>query len=244
MELIHPDWPAPPWVRAVASTRLGGVSATPYDALNLGAHCGDDPAAVRRNRVRWMRAAGLPRAPAWLDQVHGTAVAVEPEADVVPRADVAVSERQDRPLAVMTADCLPILLCALDRPWIAVVHAGWRGLVDGVIAAAHAHAPPGADLIAWIGPSIRPAHYEVDAAVRDPLLASDECLESHLRPVSAGRWLADLPGIALHQLKTLGTKGFDSRLDTFQDPRRFYSYRRDHGQTGRQVCMIWMQDAP
>ena len=243
VSLIPPDWPAPAWVRAAASTRQGGVSSTPYDSLNLATHCGDDPAQVERNRALWAQRAGLPGPPVWLNQVHGIDVAVDPRSEHEITADAAVSTRPNRPLVVMTADCVPILLCARDTPWVAVVHAGWRGLAGGVIAAACAHAPKGAQLIAWIGPSIRSAHYEVDAVVRAPLVEQDRQAARFFHPIAGKRWLADLPGIALHQLKTLDVAGFDSRLDAFGDPRRFYSYRRDRGRTGRQACAIWMLDA-
>ena len=149
VEVIQPQWPAPPWVRAAASTRSGGGSRDAYASLNLALHCGDDDAAVRANRRAWQVASGMPAQPAWMQQVHGRNVAQEPDGHAVPVADAAVATQPRRPLVVMTADCLPILLACRRRRWVAVVHAGWRGLADGVIAAAAAHAAADAALDAF-----------------------------------------------------------------------------------------------
>ena len=241
VEVIQPQWPAPPWVRAAASTRSGGGSRDAYASLNLALHCGDDDAAVRANRRAWQVASGMPAQPAWMQQVHGRNVAQEPDGHAVPVADAAVATQPRRPLVVMTADCLPILLAFRRRRWVAVVHAGWRGLADGVIAAAAAHAAADAALVAWIGPCIRAAHYEVDAKLRDRLLATPTGSAEHFVETRPGHWQADLPAIAMRQLEALDIAGFDSRLDTYSDPGRFYSYRRDRGQTGRQACAIWIE---
>lgn len=241
LDLIRPQWPAPEWVRAVASTRRGGCSLGAFASLNLAVHCGDDEARVQANRRAWAAASGMPAPPVWLSQVHGRDVAVEPGADSQPTADAAVTVRRGQPLAVMTADCVPILLACRRQPWVAVAHAGWRGLACGVIASAVSHAPADADLIAWIGPCIRAAHYEVDATVRDGLLAAMPTAASEFVESRPGHWWADLAGVAGRQLEALDIAGFDSRLSVFDDPGRFYSYRRDAGQTGRLACAIWIE---
>ena len=242
---LIPDWPAPPRVRAAVSTRQGpGVSAAPYDRLNLGARSGDAPEAVAANRDAVQATLGLERAPHWLQQVHGVDVA---DIDRLydedePRADAAVTCRMGEALAILTADCLPVLFCTLDGDAVAAAHAGWRGMVAGVLEAALASLPaPPAKIMAWLGPCIGTPSYEIGEEVRDAFLAVDAGADGCFVPTRPGHWLCDLAGLARRRLLTAGVAqvyggGFDTRIDG-----RFYSYRRDGAHSGRFASLIWME---
>lgn len=234
---IQPAWPAPAGVRALTTTRTGGVSTGVHASLNLGDHCGDAPDAVRENRGRLMAQAHLPAAPGWLRQVHGREVVDSPAGEPAS-ADAAFTHRRGCVLAVLTADCVPVLLCDTNGQWVAAVHAGWRGLVAGVLDAAVDHAP--GSLLAWIGPCIRAPAYEVDAAVRDPVLAYAPEAADCLVATRAGHWQLDLAGVVARRLTALGAAVTDCGLCTHQD-NRFYSHRRDRGRTGRQASVVWLQ---
>lgn len=251
---IDVDWPAAvPGVRALATTRAGGVSALPWDCLNLGAHVGDTEASVAENRRRLQAAAGLPAAPRWLRQVHGVAVAdldfLPP--GVVPEADAAVATRPGVVCAVLTADCLPVLLAAADGSGVAAAHAGWRGLAAGVVeqsvAALRARLKPGTALLAWLGPAIGPANFEVGPDVHAAFLAHDAAAADAFTPGSDGRWLCDLYRLARQRLAALGIAAVTGGgLCTYADGARFYSHRRDvqHRRlaaTGRMASLIWRQ---
>ncbi|WP_201316107.1 peptidoglycan editing factor PgeF [Dyella sp. EPa41] len=241
---IVPDWPAPPRVRAAVSTRQGpGVSTGPYGRLNLGARAGDDPQAVKANRLAVQQALGLARAPHWLQQVHGADVA-DVDAGAPggePRADAAVTRRTGEPLAILTADCLPVLFCAADGSGVAAAHAGWRGLAGGVLEAALLSLPaaPGRAM-AWLGPCIGMASYEVGEEVRDAFVATDPGAAEFFTATRPGHWLCDLAGLARRRLLAAGIGsihggGFDTRVDD-----RFYSYRRDGAHSGRFASLVWL----
>lgn len=248
---IQPDWPAPVNVHACVSTRLApGVSQPPFDACNLGDHVDDDPENVRRNRVLLRDALHLPGEPLWLRQVHGTVVcdadALDAGADrnsIV--ADAACTRRAGQVLAVLTADCLPILLCADDGSEVAAVHAGWRGLAAGVIEATTARMDlPAPRLLAWLGPAIGPLAFEVGADVRDVFVAQDAAAVAAFRilPVVSGepKWLCDLCALTQMRLRALGvTRISGGDYCTVSDPVRFYSHRRDRV-SGRMASLIWM----
>lgn len=237
MELILPDWPAPANVRACTTTRQGGVSAGPYASLNLGDHVGDDPAHVTENRARLRRELALPAEPLWLTQVHGIAVA-EGQGGC---ADASVAFAPGTVCTVMTADCLPLLLCDRAGTAVAAVHAGWRGLLAGVIEAAVARLRiPAAELLVWLGPAIGPQSFEVGEEVRTAFMAEDAAAAAAFRPAPGGRWLADLYALARLRLARCGiTAVYGGGLCTFSDAARFYSYRRD-GVTGRMASLIWL----
>lgn len=237
MDILLPDWPAPPAVRACATTRAGGVSTGPYASLNLGDHVGDDPAAVAENRVCLRRELALPAEPLWLTQVHGTAVA-EGQGGC---ADASVAFGAGTVCTVMTADCLPLLLCDRAGTRVAAVHAGWRGLLAGVIEAAVARlGSPGAELLVWLGPAIGPDAFEVGEEVRAAFLAEDGGAVGAFRPSPAGRWLADIYALARRRLARCGVSAvYGGDLCTYHDAERFYSYRRD-GVTGRMASLIWL----
>ena len=242
MEWLEADWPAPPWVRAISTTRRGGISLGPYAGLNLGDHVGDDVNCVAANR-EWLRLKlGLPNPPRWLRQVHGCAVAAAHEPAAACEADAMVAWGPGQVCAVLTADCLPILLCDRAGTRVAAVHAGWRGLAAGVIEAALARlGSPPESLLAWLGPAIGPGAFEVGTEVRECFLARDEQAVAAFTPLGYGQWLADLPLLARHRLARLGVRDVrGADLCTFQDARRFYSYRRD-GVTGRMASLIWIE---
>ena len=294
LSLLIPDWPAPARVRALITTRAGGVSAPPYAALNLGTHVGDEPAAVAENRRRL--AEHLPAEPVWLDQVHGVSVyhadsrpAFDPAtagalcldpgsagptdpgapdrsrpgrsapgtgaprpagsgspdvAAAPPAADAAVTRTPGRVLAVLTADCLPVLLCDRAGGVAAVAHAGWRGLVAGVLEAtvAATEVPP-STLLAHLGPAIGPTAFEVGAEVRAGFLTHDPAAAGAFVPNGPGKWLADLYFLARLRLAAAGVSAVSGGgLCTYHDSERFYSYRRD-GRTGRMATLIWLASA-
>ncbi len=248
---IVPDWPAPPNVQAFVSTRAApGVSQPPFDACNLGDHVDDAADAVRSNRRLLREALHLPAEPLWLRQVHGIAVC---DADALaPRTDrlaiVADASRTRRPgevLAVLTADCLPILLCADDGSEVAAVHAGWRGLAAGVIEAtvARMHSPA-QRMLAWLGPAIGPLAFEVGADVRDAFVAQHAGTGMAFRSASVAsgepKWLCSLYALAQLRLRTLGVARISGgNYCTVADPARFYSHRRDRV-TGRMASLIWV----
>jgi hypothetical protein len=239
--LIIPDWPAPARVRATSTTRQGGVSAPPYNSLNLAGHVGDNPACVAENRRRLATLLGYPAEPAWLEQVHGiTVVAAETVRAPVP-ADAAWTRASGQPCVVMTADCLPVLLCDRAGTVVAAAHGGWRGLAGGVIAAALARlGVPPSELLAWLGPAIGPKAFEVGEEVRAAFLNLDAGNADCFEPSPAGRWLADIYGLARCQLRGLGVREiYGGGCCTFSEPERFFSYRREN-RTGRMATLIWL----
>lgn len=240
---IVPDWPAPAQVHALVTTRHGGVSTGPYASLNLGGHVGDAADSVERNRS--ILRSALPSEPVWLQQVHSVAVAEADGAEGIPEADASVARRAGTVCAVLTADCLPLLLCDRQATVVGAAHAGWRGLAGGVIeAAVAAMAVPAADLLAWLGPAIGPQSFEVGGEVREVFLAHDVAAVAAFAPHGAGKWLADLYALARLRLVALGVEQvYGGGLCTYRDSERFYSYRRD-GVTGRIASLVWLDGVP
>ena len=239
-EVLRPDWPAPEGIRALVTTRRGGVSTGAYESLNLATHVGDDPAAVTVNRHRLRHALGLPAEPAWLEQVHGARVAVLPRKDHAP-ADAAVTRVHGQVCAVLVADCLPVFLASRTGDRVGIAHAGWRGLAAGVVEATiqAMEADPGT-LIAWLGPSIGPRAFEVGSEVRDAFTGRDAGAAAAFRPGRDGRFLADLPALARRRLAAAGVaEVHGGALCTHEDRARFFSYRRD-GATGRMAALAWL----
>lgn len=239
-DCIIPDWPAPPHVRALVTTRAGGVSSGPHASLNLGLRSGDDPAAVAENRARLQR--WLPQAPRWLAQVHGCTVVDADPLTGAPEADASVARLTGTVCAIMVADCLPVLLTDTAGSCVGAAHAGWRGLAGGVIANTVARMPASpADLMAWIGPGIGPAAFEVGDDVLEAFCANAPERRSAFRPHKPGKWLCDLPALARDALHRAGvTRIYGGELCTYADAQRFYSYRRD-GITGRMAALIWRE---
>ncbi|MDR0480363.1 MAG: peptidoglycan editing factor PgeF [Gallionellaceae bacterium] len=239
---LVPDWPAPPSVRALQTLRTGGVSHAPYDAFNLGDHVGDAPLAVARNRQ--LLAPLLPSEPVWLKQVHGVTVVRAAEAPCLPQADACIADCRDAVCTVMTADCLPVLLCDERGSVVGAAHAGWRGLCDGVIeATVQAMDVPPQTLMAWLGPAIGPQAFEVGDEVRAAFVARQAAAsQAFISGETAGKWLADLYLLARLRLATLGIgRVYGGGFCTYTEPQRFFSYRRD-GVTGRMGTFIWLTD--
>lgn len=242
---IEPDWPAP--VRAAFSLRDGGCSAGPYASLNLGDHVGDDPAAVAANRRRLRETLRLPAEPCWLRQVHGADIVRAGVGDAPPVGDAAWTDQAGIVLAILVADCLPILLCDRGGQRIAAVHAGWRGLLAGVIEnAIDALRGAGAQrpLQAWLGPCIGSAQFEVGPEVREAFVARDVADATCFRTGREDRWHADLSGLARRRLQACGVDAvYAAGQCTFSAPASFYSYRRD-GVCGRMAALLWMAQEP
>jgi len=242
---ITPQWAAPAGVHAAFTLRTGGASAAPFDTLNLGAHVGDDPLCVADNRRRVAQALALPSSPVWLQQVHGVAVH-DIGGGVPPRApaDAAITRVGGCVCAIMVADCLPVLLAARDASAIGAAHAGWRGLAAGVLeATVQALAVPPAELRAWLGPGIGPAHFEVGDDVRSAFLAHDRAAAAAFRPGRDDRWWCDLALLAQQRLEACGVTAIATDGScTYTERERFFSHRRD-GRCGRMAALIW-KDPP
>jgi YfiH family protein len=240
---IVPEWPAPPHVHALITTRAGGVSAPPYDTFNVGFSTGDDPAAVVENR-KHLRTL-LPEEPRWLKQVHGAHVLAAERVEGRPEADGVFARRERMVCVIQIADCLPILLADRDGTVVAAAHAGWRGLAAGVIdntvAAMEDAGVKPRDILAYIGPGIGPAAFEVGEDVRAAYVDADAGAAKAFARHRAEKWLADLPTLARRALARRGVDAvFGGNLCTWSDPRRFFSYRRDRD-TGRMAAVIWRE---
>lgn len=236
---IRPGWPAPRRVQACVTTRSGGVSQAPFDGFNLGDHVGDVPERVSVNRQHLQRLLGCE--PAWMSQVHSNC-AVEADPRCCPTADAGWTGEAGIACAVLTADCLPVLFCDLDGTRVAAAHAGWRGLAAGMLeATVAAMAVPGPQLIAWLGPAIGPAVFEVGGEVRDAFISRHPaCFEAFTPSHRPGHFLADIYQLARIRLAACGvTAVFGGGFCTLSDPR-FYSYRRA-ARTGRFASLIWLE---
>jgi polyphenol oxidase len=236
---IVPDWPAPPRVQAFITTRAGGVSRGNYASLNLGTRVDDDPAAVAENRRRVCL--HLPSEPRWLTQVHGCrAVSAETVDDPV-ESDAAFTRSRDVVCTVLVADCLPVLICDRAGEAVAAVHAGWRGLASAVIESAiDALGLPPARLMAYLGPAIGPAAFEVGAEVREAFLSADAEASAAFQRHGPDKWLADLFLLARRRLAHAGvSEVHGGGLCTFTQAQRFFSHRRDKV-SGRMAAFIWL----
>ena len=240
IETIVPDWHAPDRVHACCTTRSGGVSRAPYGSLNLGMHVGDRVAEVAQNRRRVVDTLALPADPCWIDQTHSSDVVVL-EQDSERRADGAITREPGCVAVVMTADCLPILLCDREGNEVAAVHAGWRGLHAGVVQstlAAMQTLP--AQLLAWIGPGISQPHFEVGSDVYKAFVSADADAEAYFIVNRPQHWLCDLAGLAEAVLRDAGVEAISrSAYCTYRDAGQFFSYRRE-AVTGRMASMVWI----
>ncbi|MES9832205.1 MAG: peptidoglycan editing factor PgeF [Candidatus Thiodiazotropha sp. LLP2] len=241
IELIQPDWPAPANVRACTTTRIGGVSQGSFDSLNLATHVGDDPAAVTHNRRELFSECGFPSEPFWLNQIHGCKIADSYQDQPGCEADGAVTANTGVVCAVLTADCLPLLLTDTQGREVAAVHAGWRGLAAGIIeqAISRMQARP-ESILAWMGPAIGATAFEVGEEVRQTFIADADGDKQGFKQGRPGHWWADIYLLARLRMERAGV-GFISGGDycTVTDRERFYSYRRD-GMTGRMASLIWL----
>ena len=239
---LVPEWPVPTWVRACTTTRSGGVSEGSYASLNLAEHVGDDPARVTENRRRLLEVSPLPAAPLWLRQVHGVTVVDAATVRAGCQADASFVTHPGIACVVLTADCLPLLLCDSGGTRVAAVHAGWRGLLGGIIEnCVRCLDCPGSRLFAWLGPAIGSKAFEVGDEVRDAFIAEDPQAAAAFGPSSEGKWLADIYELAKQRLARVHvTRVFGGNWCTVSDSERFYSYRRD-GVTGRMASLIWLE---
>jgi YfiH family protein len=241
MKLLHADWPAPGNVHAVTTTRLGGVSVSPYDSLNLGDHVADEPAAVVANRQRLVDTLGLSDQPQWLQQVHGVQVVEAASDGWVPEADACWSDRAAQACIVMTADCLPVFFCDRAGTRVAVAHAGWRGLADGILEATLAGFPDPGQVLCWLGPAIGPQAFEVGGEVRVRFCdAHPDAISAFVPGTGTDKWLADIYRLARLRLSAAGVGWIGGGEHcTYREADLFFSYRRD-GVTGRMASVIWL----
>ena len=261
LSLVLPNWPAPSHIKAFTSTRLGGVSLEPWASLNVASHVSDDEASVQANRKLLEESIGLPN-PQWLRQTHSIIV-VEHDGDGTEsdnlgvkslgaeslEADGCFTSQAEQSCVIMTADCLPVLLCNTSGTWVAAVHAGWRGLADGILVEAlkkyYASDKYREPLMAWIGPAISQAKFKVGSEVKEAFTTSKLALE-HFDRKENGKYLCDLSGIAQSQLEQANVEVYQSNLCTYTDKQHFFSHRRashENGAeatTGRMATAIWI----
>jgi len=246
LELITPNWPAPDNIHAFSTTRVAGESQSVYAGLNLAQHVGDDSRTVNKNRRHLSSTLHLPNEPFWLNQVHqATALNISTqqkniEANILPSADASFSLQANHVCAVLTADCLPVLICNSQGDKVSAIHAGWRGLAEGVIenSVAALSERPGR-LMAWLGPAIGPQAFEVGEEVRDIFVEKNALAEAAFIQNKPAHYLADIYQLARLVLSSVGVKAiYGGEYCTFNDANHFYSYRRD-GTTGRQASLIW-----
>lgn len=238
---ITPSWQAPVNVKAYVSTRLGGVSEAPYDSLNLGAHVGDDLVKVNENRRLFAELIKMPDSLVWLNQVHGTDVAVLPKDKDIESADAAFTNQEKQVCVVLTADCLPVFFCDEKGEKVAVAHAGWRSLCEGVLEETLKYFDEPEKVLIWLGPAIGPEFFEVGGEVREAFINKQAGATQAFVAKENGKWLGNLYELARLRLTACGVQHiFGGDFCTYQDNERFYSYRRD-GKTGRMASVIWLE---
>ncbi|MFI3184395.1 MAG: peptidoglycan editing factor PgeF [Methylococcaceae bacterium] len=235
---LTPDWPAPANVHAATTLRNGGFSCGAYASLNPAMHVGDDVDSVRQNRQLIKASLALPGSPVWLDQVHSNRAVQALKHEALQQADASYTSESGVVCAVMTADCLPLLVCTADGSQVAAIHAGWRGLLAGVIGNTIT-AMKNTDVLVWLGPAIGPECFEVGAEVRTAFLDKSTAFITAFKQQHNGKWLADIYQLARIDLAMLGiNKVYGGGFCTVTEAERFYSYRRDK-QTGRMATLIW-----
>lgn len=238
---VRADWPAPAGVEAFTTLRHGaGASAAPFDAFNLGTRSGDDPAIVERNRVALIERFALPGTPRWLRQVHGTQVVIEPGSDE-PEADAAVTRTPGAVLAILTADCMPVVFASRAGDELGAAHAGWRGLAGGVLEATlAAMRTPREEIVAWLGPAAGQASYEIGSEVFEAFVSQAPSAAAAFVATRPGHWRVDLYALARQRLAHAGVMDVHGgAFDTIADAR-FFSHRRDQ-RTGRMATLAWIQ---
>ncbi len=248
MKVIIPEWPAPANVHAVCTTRETGRSSAPWGNFNLAQHVGDNPQQVLRNRAILRDQLNLPVEPCWLEQTHGThaintALAQARPEGKLANADASYALHANSVCVVMTADCLPVLFTDSAGKCVAAAHAGWRGLLNGVLESTLAAMPcENNQLLAWLGPAIGPQAFEVGEEVREGFCKQQAEAQHAFKPTHPSHYLADIYQLARLRLSNAGvTQIFGGDYCTYSDAKRFYSYRRD-GQTGRMASLIWINN--
>ena len=244
MNWLQADWPAPDFIKAGTTLRKGGMSLSPYDSFNLAAHVGDELTVVKKNRAILQQSLNVPNAPLWLEQTHSTQTILLPSEEAIPKADAAYTTEKNIVCAVMTADCLPLLITDRQGSCIAAVHAGWRGLYDGIIEATIKKLPVVPEsLLVWLGPAIGANVYEVGKEVYDAFTLSEDADEAKraFTSVSEEHWLFDIYHMAKLRLNKIGVKQiYGGDRCTLSEEEQFFSYRGD-GVTGRMASLIWIE---
>ncbi len=258
-EYLIPNWPAPDWIKSAVSTRKG-KNENHFDSFNIADHVNDDIQSVIANRVQLEKDLHLKNSPQWIEQVHGieSTELIEPKnihnysdsnylsnysQSMAPiKADASYTKQIDLPCIVMTADCLPILLTNKAGTWVSAIHAGWRGLCNGIVESTIAkYDGDTCDLIAWLGPAISQKYFEVGSEVRTAFLTVDNGYAAAFVCHKPEYYMADLSFIARQKLSCLNIKAYGGGLCSFDDSERFYSYRRD-GETGRMASLVWIEN--
>ncbi len=240
MHWITPDWPAPKHIHAATTLRSGGISLAEFSSLNLADHVNDKLQHVLTNRLYISKMLKLPAEPVWLRQTHGTLAVCADQVKGCPEADASYSAKTNIVCSVLTADCLPVLLCAQQGSTVAAIHAGWRGLLNGIIENTVLNMPD-KEILAWLGPAIGPQCFEVGAEVRDAFISKSREFSSAFTVLTEDKYLADIYHIARIRLNALGIHHiYGGDFCTVSDQQRFFSYRRD-GQTGRMASLIWKE---
>jgi len=253
--VIRPDWQAPPCVRVLNSTRLGGISKEPFDSLNLGLHVQDDEQAVRENRRRLLASELIPSEPHWLHQVHGNSVLEvsnrEMTSQPVAQADASFTATTGTVLAIVTADCLPVVITNESGTRLAAAHAGWKGLACGVLEASLTHFDNDEAIHVWFGPAIGPKHFEVGEEVVDAFVSVDTKQAEYFTPhvTVANKYFANIFLLAqrivnryrVNASRPVHFSGGDHC--TYSDKERFHSYRRDGAASGRMALLAWIDDS-
>ncbi len=238
MNWIKPDWPVASNIHAAATLRSGGVSQGTFDSLNLGLHVNDEPENVYKNRRIISRMLDLPSEPVWMDQVHGIDVIKSDQSKQIKKADASYTDQENTVCAVLTADCLSILLATTNGRKIAAIHAGWRGLLSGVVANT-VNTMGTINLIAWLGPAIGADCFEVGQEIKDSFIKKSEKFTQVFTKTNEKKYLVDIYKLAKIELASVGIKQvYGGGFCTVTDKERFYSYRRD-GETGRMATLIW-----
>lgn len=235
---LEPDWPAPANIHAATTLRYSGVSAVPYSSFNLAAHVGDDPALVQQNRQLLIQQLALPGAPVWLEQVHGNTVLAADQISGLAPADASFTRQAQVVCAVLTADCLPVLFCTPDGTTIAAAHAGWRGLLAGILTQTLI-AMQTQEVLVWLGPAIGPQRFEVGAEVQAAFIHKNPAFAAAFVQQDATHYLADIYQLARIELASAGVHHcYGGHFCTVTEHERFFSYRREQ-QTGRMATLIW-----
>lgn len=244
MNLIWADWPAPPNIKALCTTRQGGVSSAPFGQLNLGDHVGDDPQAVIDNRQLLLNSLSLVKPAQWLKQVHGVEVVEACSDQQIRQADACYTTEPGVACVIMTADCLPVLFTNRSGSKVAAAHAGWRGLAEGVLEETLSQFTDPSEVMVWMGPAIGPDTFEVGQEVYDRFVDDLKEARHAFKPSPSHneRWLADIYRLARLRLNRAGVRQiFGGGFCTYSDSERFFSYRRQ-AQTGRMASLIWLED--
>jgi len=244
MNWLQADWPAPDFVKAGTTLRKGGMSLSPFDSFNLATHVGDELTAVKKNRAILQQNLNVPNAPLWLEQTHSTRAILLPSEEAIAKADAAYTTEKNSVCAVLTADCLPLLITDRQGSCVAAVHAGWRGLYDGIIEATIKKLPVAPEsLLVWLGPAIGADVYEVGKEVYDAFTLSEDVdeIKRTFTSVSKEHWLFDLYHMAKLRLNKIGVKQiYGGDRCTLSEEEQFFSFRRD-GVTGRMASLIWIE---